>query len=184
MGRRQFNFLREHGLRPASTVLDIGCGTLRAGHILFDFLAPRSYFGFDLSARAIEVGKSTVAELGLSEKQPDLRVNVARDLRFEDYEGQTFDFLLAQSVFSHLQENQIAECFENIGSVMNEKSRFFFTFHCGDAHRQRDHTNFEYPMSFFVGLAADNKFGLSDLSASFKHPRGQMMLKAELKSLS
>lgn len=178
MGTHQLNFLVHQGLHDDSTILDIGCGTLRAGRFLIDRLNPDSYFGFDLSKKAIDAGNALIDQLGLSDKNPELRVNEAQNLRFEDYRGKTFDFLLAQSVFSHLRESDIKECFEHIGAVMNKGSTFFFTYHPGETQGKRSNTNFEYPYSFFAGLANENSFDLVDLSEEYRHPRGQRMIKA------
>lgn len=178
MGTHQLNFLVHQGLQTDSTILDIGCGTLRAGRFLIDHLNPDSYFGFDLSKKAIDAGNSLIYELGFGEKNPDLRVNTAQNLRFDDYRDKTFDFLLAQSVFSHLRESDIEECFEHICTVMNNGSMFFFTFHPGETQSRRGNTNFEYPYSFFEGLAHENSFHLDDLSEDYRHPRGQRMIKA------
>ena len=116
-------------------------------------------------------------ELGLSGKRPNLSVNTARNLRFEEYQGAQFDFLLAQSVFSHLKPEHIQECFENIGSIMHTDSRFFFTYHPGESYRARSHTDFEYPMDFFNGLGREFGFRLEDLSDEYQHPRGQRMIR-------
>lgn len=58
---------------------------------------------------------------------------------------------------------------------MRPDARFFFTFHPGEAHRQRSHTDFEYPDSFFADLASKHGFDISDFSEAYAHPRGQRM---------
>ena len=37
----QFDYLVKHGLRPADRILEIGCGNLRAGRLLIDYLDDR-----------------------------------------------------------------------------------------------------------------------------------------------
>lgn len=173
MGKHQLAFLVDQGLRPGHRILDIGCGTLRAGRLLIAYLEPASYFGFDISQNAIQAATELVETEGLSLKNPDLRVNEGKDLKFYTYQGLTFDFLIAQSVFSHLQKLQIRECFQHIGSIMHSGSAFFFTYHAGRSYSRRDATNFEYPFSFFEELAFEFDFDLTDLTESYRHPRGQ-----------
>ena len=39
MGQRQFDFMIEHGLKPAHYLLDVGCGALRPAIIVKAFVA-------------------------------------------------------------------------------------------------------------------------------------------------
>lgn len=178
VGKQQFDFLVRQGLTRTSSILDIGCGTLRAGRFFIEFLEPKLYFGFDLSEKAIRFGKSLVEDLELSGKMPSLSKVDEHGLRFVAYQGMTFDFLLAQSVFSHLKEEQISVCLQNVGSVMNAGSRFFFTYHPGPKIRRRGQIDFEYPHSFFEALAKENRLALVDVSNEYSHPRGQRMIVA------
>ena len=178
-GKQQFDFLVSQGLEPSHSMLDIGCGTLRGGRKFIEYLDPGRYFGFDLSAKAIESGKLLVQQLGLAHKLPDLRTSDANGLRFKAYGGMSFDYLLAQSVFSHLKEHDISECFANVGNVMHTGSKFYFTYHPGPTMRSRGKFDFEYPLSFFEKLANDHELKLTDFSASYNHLRGQRMIRAE-----
>lgn len=177
MGEKQFEFMKMRGLEPHHSLLDIGCGTLRGGQHFIRYLEPDKYSGFDISVKAIEAASEAVRDLGLSGRRPKLRVNTARNLRFSEYQGNQFDFLLAQSVFSHLKPEHIRECFENIGSIMHDDSHFFFTYHPGDSYRVRSHTDFEYPMEFFGDLGREFGFDLEDLSDEYQHTRGQRMIR-------
>ncbi len=175
MGQRQFEFLKQHGMEPHHKMLDIGCGTLRGGIHCIEYLESGHYFGMDISRNAISYGKNLVESKGLNEKRPSLSVSAKKDLKFAQYAGQSFDYILAQSVFSHLRPEDISECFEHIGNIMTEKAKFFFTFHPGTSFRQRGEINFEYPHSFFEGLAQKYRFELEDVSDAYKHPRDQRM---------
>lgn len=175
IGKLQFDFLVNDGLLPTDKLLDIGCGTLRGGRHFIKYLRAENYAGIDISFDAIEYGKRLVREEGLSEKRPRLIVSKKRDLRFEEFSGETFDYLLAQSVFTHLMPDHIEECFQHIGSIMNTKSRFFFTFNEALAFMQVGLKDFKYPVSFFEALAERYRFKLTDYSDEYSHPRGQKM---------
>lgn len=176
MGARQFDFLVSQGLLPEHKLLDIGCGSLRGGIRFIDYLEQGNYYGFDLSSEVIAAGRSKVKEAGLDHKAPNLFVNEEKNLRFDFLDGQKFDFLLAQSVFSHLKPPHIEECFANLGKVMYLGSKFYFTHHPGTEYRARSSTDFEYPHSFFAELAEKYGLKISDLSEEYEHPRGQRML--------
>ena len=175
MGQRQFEFLKQHGMEPQHKMLDIGCGTLRGGMHCIEYLRSGNYYGMDISRNAISYGKKLVESEGLAAKRPNLAVSEEKNLKFSEYKGLKFDFILAQSVFSHLRPEDISECFEHIGNVMARDAKFFFTFHPGTSIRQRSEINFEYPRSFFTGLAKDHRFELEDVSDAYDHPREQRM---------
>lgn len=175
MGQHQFKFLRSQGLERNHCLLDIGCGSLRGGQYFIEFLDSANYCGFDLSEEVIRAGKKLVEEKGLASKMPDLRVNRNKTLDFDFVSDRRFDFILAQSVFSHLLPEHIQQCFSNIKKVMRDGSHFYFTFHPGEMGRRRSRTDIEYPDAFFEGLAAENEFAIRDLSEVYRHPRGQRM---------
>ena len=52
----QFNLLTFLGLREFHTLLDIGCGSLRAGRLLIPYLMAGRYFGLDPYRQVIEDG--------------------------------------------------------------------------------------------------------------------------------
>src|SRR5271155_3139558 len=64
LGELQFRFLVEHGLRPEHVLLDIACGSLRAGVRLIPYLAEGNYLGIDIDGdliahgRDVEIGKT------------------------------------------------------------------------------------------------------------------------------
>jgi SAM-dependent methyltransferase len=175
IGNLQFAFVVNHGLLPHDRLLDIGCGTLRGGRHFIRYLDAGNYAGMDISVKAIEYGQSLVRAEGLSEKQP--RLLCSRNLNFDEFRGETFGFLLAQSVFTHLMPEHIEECFQHVGSIMSRESKFFFTFQQTSAFRQVGLKDFQYPFSFFGSLAAKQGFTLEDCSEEYAHPRGQKMAK-------
>jgi SAM-dependent methyltransferase len=98
-GRRQLAILLAHGLCPDSKVLDIGCGSLRAGYWLIHFLDRGCYFGIEPDQAMLNGGLEHVLEPGLAaEKSPRFDGNA--DFEFGLF-GTRFDFFLARSVWTH-----------------------------------------------------------------------------------
>jgi SAM-dependent methyltransferase len=176
LGRLQVEFLVSRGLKPNHKMLDLGCGTLRAGRHFIKYLDSGNYYGMDLSPKAVAYAKELVHQEGLSEKRPHLMVSDRKDLQLLEFQAHTFDFLLAHSVFTHLKPEHIQECFENVGRIMHGQSALYFTFVKGEMHRQSGLKDFSYPFSFFEALADRNAFTLGDCSADYDHPRGQTMV--------
>lgn len=181
IGLLQFNFLKHHGLKPDHKLLDIGCGTLRGGLHFIKYLKTKNYSGFDISANAIQKAKELVELEHLNDKSPKLLVSTNKDLKFKEFENQKFDFLLAQSVFTHLLPEHIEECFIYVKAIMQKDAQFFFTYRKADAFLQRNLMDFSYPFSFFEELA--NKYGytVEDKGDEYKHLREQRMVLLKLK---
>ncbi|PYL07853.1 MAG: hypothetical protein DME33_09050 [Verrucomicrobia bacterium] len=95
-----FNLLTTLGLRQHHSLLDVGCGSLRIGRLLIPYLNRGKYFGVEPNEWLVEEGISR--ELGKS------LVEIKRPTFFFSDSPQTiaqakisFDFALAQSIFSH-----------------------------------------------------------------------------------
>ena len=176
IGQLQFEFLLGKSLHPHHKMLDIGCGTLRGGKHFINYLHAGHYTGMDISSKAIAYAKQCVQQGGLSEKRPHLLVSQNKDLKFREFSGSTFDYILAQSVFSHLKPEYIQECFAHIGHIMHEHSVFYCTYRHEEAYRQQGHLNFFYPFTFFESLAAQYGFKAKDCSNEYDHPRDQRIV--------
>jgi SAM-dependent methyltransferase len=98
MGGSQFALMFLLGLREHHRLLDFGCGSLRAGRLLISYLSPGNYYGIEPNTWLVEDGISR--QLGGMEKIK--RPNFSASDSFEaDVFGVEFDFILAQSIFSH-----------------------------------------------------------------------------------
>ncbi len=135
VGLLTFRYLVAKGLRPEMKVLDVGCGCLRVGIHLVDFLDSGNYFGIDLSEDLLEAGyQHELVPLGLQTKVP--RGNLLCDGEFAFDRLPTdhhFDVAVAQSLFTHLPLNHIRLCMTNLTPVMVPGGSFHATlFHCPD----------------------------------------------------
>lgn len=178
IGPLQFEFLRTNGLLPHHTLLDYGCGTLRGGRFFIKYLNEGNYFGLDISGQIIRHARMLLEREGLSHKKPILLLNEDLDLAFNDIPGgKKFDFILAQSVFTHLHAEHITEIFANLHKVMHQDTVFFFTFEPGDEYLKKGYKDFMQPISFFENLCT--KHGLNfERMEGYPHPSRQRMFKA------
>src|SRR5437667_9812597 len=95
-----FNLLTTLGLRQHHSLLDVGCGSLRIGRLLIPYLNRGKYFGVEPNEWLVEQG--ITRELG------EALLEMKRPTFFFSASPQTisqakvsFDFALAQSIFSH-----------------------------------------------------------------------------------
>jgi cyclopropane fatty-acyl-phospholipid synthase-like methyltransferase len=176
IGPLQFEYLRDHGLEPGHRMLDIGCGTLRGGRHFIRYLEPRGYTGIDISAAAIESAQQLVVDEELSDREPRLVISSTPTLDFADVAGERYDVLLAQSVFTHLPDESIAECFEHVDKVLAEGGTFWFTYFEPGTTMRESWKAFMFPFEFFEELATRHGFRAERMT-DYPHPRSQRMIR-------
>lgn len=105
LGQMQLLTLLEEGLESHHTVLDVGCGALRAGLWLAKVLEPGHYFGIEPNRARLGFGVEHVmgAEL-VARRQPRFDTNDRFD--FSVF-GVRFDFVVARSVWTHAAKPHI-----------------------------------------------------------------------------
>jgi 2-polyprenyl-3-methyl-5-hydroxy-6-metoxy-1,4-benzoquinol methylase len=126
MGTLQLEFLIARGLRPEHRLLDVGCGSLRAGIRFVDYLAPEGYYGIDINQTLLDAGYEHELSEELRSKLP--RDHLRATDRFDGDFGIPFDFAIAQSVFTHISLNQIRLCLFRVAKVMPPGGRFFASY--------------------------------------------------------
>ncbi|MEP9362134.1 class I SAM-dependent methyltransferase [Nocardioides sp. CN2-186] len=126
MGQLQLDFLREQGLQPEHRFLDVGCGTLRAGRKLVDYLDPGHYYGTDINHELLETGYRV--ELTDEQRARLPEANLRSTDRFDNDFGVQFDMAIAQSVFTHIPLNHMRLCLYRVAKVMRPGGRFYVTF--------------------------------------------------------
>jgi len=126
MAAFQFSLLTRLGLREEDYLLDIGCGPLRAGRLFIPYLLPGRYFGVEPRRDAVAYGIRT--ELGedmIRLKRPTF--GYQDDLTFSGFD-QDFDFVLANSVFSHAPPRAIRTGLAEAAKVMKPDALFLASF--------------------------------------------------------
>lgn len=129
IGKLQYHFLVARGLKPSHRFLDIACGSLRLGQYVIPYLGTGCYFGIDGEPKLVELGLRHEFHAGVIDiKKPSFAFNYDFDFSFVG----RFDVAMAQSLFTHLTLEAIGTCFENLSSVADKTSVFYFTFNEGD----------------------------------------------------
>ena len=115
-GGAQFALLFALGLRDHHRLLDFGCGSLRFGRLAIPYLQPGNYVGLEPNQWLIEdaiarqVGHDQIAL-----KRPTFH-------SFDDFRadrcGAGFDFIVAQSIFSHAGRGIIATALQSFRQAL------------------------------------------------------------------
>lgn len=181
----QMEFMVGAGLRPEHFLLDVACGSLRGGSRFIPYLEAGHYFGVDRNPRLIETGLSEEIDPQVrADKRPT--VEVMEDFGFERL-GRRFDFLLAQSLFTHLPLNSIMRCLVNAGRVLEPDGRFYATFFENPDKRNvdpipqastqsfYDADPYHYDVETLESVCSGTGLAL-EVVGEWGHPRGQRML--------
>lgn len=187
LGRLQLDYLVAQGLRPEHRLLDVGCGPLRAGVHFIGYLEPGHYAGIDKRSDNLErARKVELPRYGLEDKSPQLLVNGA--FEFDKF-GQTFDYAIAQSVFTHLPVNMIQRCLVEMAKVLAPAGRFYATIyenpqgktHLGDIQQSErvvshyDSDSYHYDLDTLRAACEGTGLVLS-YEGDWDHPDNQKMI--------
>lgn len=169
----QFNLLTMLGLRENHFLLDIGCGSLRGGRLFIPYLLPHHYFGIEPNEWLVEEGiKNNIGKDMLEIKHPKFSNEKNFTLSIFDT---NFDFILAQSIFSHASQNQIKKCLSEAKKIMKPESLFAATFIKGDTNYEKDEWLYPGGCTYTIELMSSliKEQDLSFKQLNWKHPNKQ-----------
>jgi SAM-dependent methyltransferase len=176
LGKRQFDYLREHGLRREHRLLEIGCGNLRAGWRFIEFLTDGAYTGVDISPEILDAARATLVERGLESSHP--RLLLVDDMSFAMLPDAEFDVVHAHSVFSHCPVDVVTAAFAGVRRVIRPDGFFDFTY-----NQSADGTywgalreDWFYSTAMLVDIAARHGFDATPMTG-WVHPQAKLRLR-------
>jgi SAM-dependent methyltransferase len=126
MAAVQVSLLWSLGLRETHRLCDVGCGSLRGGRLLIPYLLPGNYYGIEPNQRLLE---------DAIEHEVGSELLTLREAHFDygdDFGigrfGMAFDFILAQSIFSHTYRDLTSHALEQIVESLALDGLFVGTF--------------------------------------------------------
>src|SRR5436305_2286635 len=167
-----FNLLATLGLRQHHSVLDVGCGSLRIGRLLIPYLNRGKYFGVEPHEWLVEAGiKCELGEAIVQIKRPTFLFSDSPQTIAKA--KVSFDFALAQSIFSHCGLDLISGWLSAISRSLADDGALVATFLPSedDSHR----TGWVYPECVNYRPAtlerAAGEVNLRFEILNWKHPR-------------
>jgi SAM-dependent methyltransferase len=122
-----FNLLTTLGLRQHHSLLDVGCGSLRIGRLLIPYLNRGKYFGVEPNEWLVNEGiKRELGEALLEIKRPTFFFSASPDAITQA--KILFNFVVAQSIFSHCGLDLIKEWLSAISRSLAEDGALVATF--------------------------------------------------------
>ena len=126
-----FNLLTTLGLRQHHSLLDVGCGSLRIGRLLIPYLNRGKYFGIEPNEWLVEEGiKRELGEALLEIKRPTFFFSDSPETIAQA--KVSFDFAVAQSIFSHCGLDLIKNWLSAVSRSLAEDGALVATFLPGE----------------------------------------------------
>lgn len=170
----QFNLLTALGLRDEHCLLDVGCGSLRAGRLLIPYLRPGHYFAIEPLPWLIQEGiEQEIGDTLIKIKRPTF----SNDTNFTlSVFTRQFDFILAQSIFSHASQTQIRRCLAEAKKVLKPGGVFAATFFVGAENYEGEQwvAKADYTMERMRQLVEEQ--GLAFTPIDWRHPDPQQWI--------
>lgn len=167
-----FGLLTTLGMRQHHRVLDIGCGSLRVGRLLLPYLNRRGYTGLEPNGWLVAEGiRHEIGQDQVDIKQP--RFVFEENASVLVAEGARFDYMVAQSIFSHCGPDLLDAWLAQAARLLDEKSVLVATFIEGA--EDNDRHGWIYPdcvaylPATLARLAASH--GLEFNILDWRHPR-------------
>ena len=172
-----FNLLTHLGLRQHHRVLDIGCGSLRVGRLLIPYLNRSGYTGIEPNGWLIEDG--IAREVGRSQveiKAPRFVIADSADELIRA--GARFDFMLAQSIFSHCGLDLFRRWLAEATSLLAPRGALVATYVHGNTDSDRRGWIYPECVEFTEPTlrALANEHALELIPLSWRHPRQRWVL--------
>lgn len=158
----QVQFLTQKGLKKDDTVLDIGCGPLRGGVPLIDYLDNGMYVGVDVRNEVIEEAKKQVTKNGLENKLP--RLFASSTFGEEWLEEDRFDYVWCFQVLYHLTDELADKCFARIVTLLQPNGVCYCNVNVeGDEGKWKEFPYLKRPLGFYQDLAVKHGLTLSNI---------------------
>ena len=145
-GAGTFRFLKAYGLDPLHKVVDYGCGSLRIGMHFIDHLAPRKYWGVDVTKRFFEDGKRLLDPRMVAEKAP--RLDVICEPALQDIQAWKPDFVFSISVLMHVPPAEVEDFLRKITDLLNPGARAVILFDRTEQNAQTAPMSWTYSEAF------------------------------------
>lgn len=164
LGDGFFEILKEHGLKPEMTVLDVGCGQGRMARPMAGWLTG-AYHGFDIDKRAIswcadhyqDMPNFHFAHANIFNARYNKDGEVsAKDFTFP-YDNNVFDCIFLTSVFTHMFQEDVARYLSEIARVAKPNARILISWYLWEEGAPNDKMDFKHKVDdvSYTTLAAN-----------------------------
>ena len=138
-GSELLDIAMAYGLQPSHALIDFGCGSLRLGKAVIDYLQPKRFIGMDVDPEFLALGRKFLGDTLLREKEPMLLF--INNETLAEVAALSPDFIAAWHVCSKIPDGQLKRFFANIIYMMASRSQAFIQFPHTDKRRRLNPLN-------------------------------------------
>ena len=160
----QINFLKSQGLQPTQKLMDVGCGTLRGGIPLINYLEKGNYYGIEVRNTVLEEGRKELKEHDLERKEPHL-------IAFSEFNeislNAKLDVMLAFSVLIHMEDTIVEKCIEFVSKQLENNGTFYANVNLV-SHQDSNWQGFPVvfrTLEFYEALASKNNLKVTTIGS-------------------
>ncbi len=161
----QIDFLKRMGLERTQVLLDLGCGTLRGGLPLIEFLERGHYLGVDVRADVLEEARAELREAGFEQREPLLLLT--EDLGVLELE-RPVDVVWAFSVLIHMEDGVLERAFSFVARHLAPDGSFYANVRTeggSPGQRWEGFPVVSRPLQFYREVGARHGFVLRDMGS-------------------
>jgi hypothetical protein len=114
-GQGTFQRLQAYGLKPSDVCVDYGCGTLRVGQHVINYIDRRHYWGLDISQYLLDEGRKLIGPLW-DEKQPQLRIISPQAVA--EVAASKPNMMFSFAVLLHVHPDELSEYVGNVMTIV------------------------------------------------------------------
>jgi hypothetical protein len=156
-GRFELHELIARGVRPDDTFVDYGCGTLRLGVLLIEYLEPGRYFGLDIDERILAVGREQLSAELVAAKRPVLEVISPESLR--RVAARPPRWVCSKGVLQHVPPGQLDDYFQSLSILIHAGATGFVNARLGPKCKRTAPETWDHAFDRLQAGAA--KFGMT-----------------------
>jgi len=175
-----FGLLTLLGLRQQHRVLDLGCGSLRIGRLLIPYLNHAGYTGLEPNRWLVEAGiQREIGQDQVRIKRPRFVISDTGDPLVA--EGRTYDYILAQSIFSHCGPDLLDQWLFRISRLLEDSGTLVATYVESESDTERLGWTYPECVAFTRATVADmaHRHGFEFIPLDWHHPRQSWALFAK-----
>ena len=178
-GKKLFESLLKFKIKPNSVTFDIGCGCLRIGKHLINYLDKEKYYGLEPEEELIKYAlKSLVSKELIENKNPKFVSNYCFDLSEFKKKAQ---FVIINSIFTHLNKKDVHKCLSEICRYLDVDGKVIATFSKTKRPqiqilKSHNHRNFFYTIDEMEQIGKYVGLKTNYLGNNWGHPRNQDLI--------